>query len=371
MAFTDWATPVLTSFYQDVLDYFKSRDESIAKMDFAGQSNVPTNFKRYTQGGTEKFQFWNGSAWVDLQFHADITAEIAAAVAASIIPTATVIWRASASAPTGYLQCNGAAVSETTYAQLFAEIGYTFGNPGGGNFNLPDIQRKHVLGKAASGGQSTVGDAGGSFDHDHSTPNHTHSFNDHVHSMSHDHGFSVPGLNIPGHTHTIPKHRHDSKAAGATINVTSSGEDHFHQVAATNTTGATFASKRGNVFSLMRSSVANDSEGRTDFDPSGGGGFNSNDAKHTHGNAAFSGFVGVSAGFGGQDGDVDFSTTGQSGGTSTDPSGSLTTGGSSAANTGSGGAGTTNGGEGGGTTGTANAPYIVLFPMIKIGPTDG
>lgn len=44
------------------------------------------------------------------------------------------------SAPQGTLLCNGAAVSRTTYANLFAVVGVTFG-PGDGSttFNLPNI----------------------------------------------------------------------------------------------------------------------------------------------------------------------------------------------------------------------------------------
>jgi microcystin-dependent protein len=41
--------------------------------------------------------------------------------------------------PTGWLECNGAAVSTTTYAALYAAIGTTFGS-GSGTFNLPDLR---------------------------------------------------------------------------------------------------------------------------------------------------------------------------------------------------------------------------------------
>lgn len=44
-------------------------------------------------------------------------------------------------APTGYLKANGAAVSRTTYAALFASIGTTFGvGDGSSTFNLPDMR---------------------------------------------------------------------------------------------------------------------------------------------------------------------------------------------------------------------------------------
>jgi phage-related tail fiber protein len=44
-------------------------------------------------------------------------------------------------APTGWLKANGAAVSRTTYATLFAAIGTTFGaGDGSTTFNLPDLR---------------------------------------------------------------------------------------------------------------------------------------------------------------------------------------------------------------------------------------
>ena len=45
---------------------------------------------------------------------------------------------ASASAPKGFLACNGASVSTTTYATLFAKIAYLYGGSGG-SFTLPTI----------------------------------------------------------------------------------------------------------------------------------------------------------------------------------------------------------------------------------------
>ena len=61
-----------------------------------------------------------------------------------------------ATAPNGYLLCDGAAVSRTTYAHLFATIATGFGS-GDGNttFNVPDFRDKLALGKGAN--NSTLG----------------------------------------------------------------------------------------------------------------------------------------------------------------------------------------------------------------------
>jgi microcystin-dependent protein len=53
----------------------------------------------------------------------------------------------SASIPTGYLECNGATISRTTYATLFAVIGTTFGaGDGSTTFNLPDLRGEFIRG---------------------------------------------------------------------------------------------------------------------------------------------------------------------------------------------------------------------------------
>jgi len=83
---------------------------------------------------------------------------------------------AIASIPIGFLLCDGAAVSETTYANLFALIGYTYGNPGGGDFNLPNFVTDNKFPRAATG-DGNLGDTGGESTHsldESETGPHTH-----------------------------------------------------------------------------------------------------------------------------------------------------------------------------------------------------
>lgn len=57
--------------------------------------------------------------------------------------------------PEGWLQCNGAAVSRTTYAALFAVIGTKYGSGDGSTtFNLPNLHHKFIEGTNT---QSEVG----------------------------------------------------------------------------------------------------------------------------------------------------------------------------------------------------------------------
>lgn len=68
----------------------------------------------------------------------------------------TVIYYAASSAPTGYLKANGASLSTTTYATLFAAIGYTFGGSGS-SFTLPDLRGQFIRSWADDGTTYDVG----------------------------------------------------------------------------------------------------------------------------------------------------------------------------------------------------------------------
>lgn len=76
---------------------------------------------------------------------ADGTAWVVAA--SSSVPEGTVSWFAANTAPTGYLKANGAAISRTTYAALFAIIGTTYGvGDGATTFNVPDLRGEFIRG---------------------------------------------------------------------------------------------------------------------------------------------------------------------------------------------------------------------------------
>lgn len=56
-------------------------------------------------------------------------------------PVGSIIPFGSSTIPSGYLLCNGQAVSRTTYSELFAAIGTAFGVGDGSNtFNVPDMR---------------------------------------------------------------------------------------------------------------------------------------------------------------------------------------------------------------------------------------
>lgn len=57
----------------------------------------------------------------------------------TLMPTGAVIMFPSASAPSGYLNCDGTSYSTASYPALFSYLGYTYGGSGS-NFNVPNFQ---------------------------------------------------------------------------------------------------------------------------------------------------------------------------------------------------------------------------------------
>ena len=89
-------------------------------------------------------------------------------------------------APSGWLECDGAAVSRSTYSDLFAIIGTIYGaGDGSTTFNLPDLQGRVIMGQGGSTALRTptdlenIGDTFGSQTHTltvNEMPSHNHSF---------------------------------------------------------------------------------------------------------------------------------------------------------------------------------------------------
>lgn len=101
-----------------------------------------------------------------------------ASSSSSSSPTGSVIAFAGSTAPTGWLICDGTAVSRTTYADLFTIIGTSYGSGDGSTtFNVPDLIRRAPLGKGSSdslGDSDGVAAASRTLSHTHSVPAHYH-----------------------------------------------------------------------------------------------------------------------------------------------------------------------------------------------------
>lgn len=113
----------------------------------------------------------------------------------SAVPSGVLAPYAGASAPSGWLLCDGSAVSRTTYADLFAAIGGVFGvGDGSTTFNVPDLRGRSVFGLDNMGGTdagrlsvtNTLGGTGGAEKKSGSTD-----------------GYALTLSDIPPHTHSI------------------------------------------------------------------------------------------------------------------------------------------------------------------------
>jgi len=105
------------------------------------------------------------------------------------VPTGSVHLMATTTAPSGYLKCDGSAVSRTTYSALFTIIGTTWGaGDGSSTFELPDLRGEFVRGW--DDGKGT--DSGRSFASSQSDQNeqHNHSASTTVGSHTHSYAFA-------------------------------------------------------------------------------------------------------------------------------------------------------------------------------------
>ena len=81
----------------------------------------------------------------------------------TLIPAGTVVATARTDAPSGWLLCDGSAVSRTTYATLFAAINTVYGaGDGTTTFNVPDLTGRVIAGKESTATRLTT--AGGGVD---------------------------------------------------------------------------------------------------------------------------------------------------------------------------------------------------------------
>ena len=90
----------------------------------------------------------------------------------ALIPPGTIIHYAGRTVPSGWLICNGANVSRTDYAALFAAIGTIYGTGDGvTTFGLPNMGGRFLEGTTYTGSVGTYHSAG--------LPNITGSFTSH------------------------------------------------------------------------------------------------------------------------------------------------------------------------------------------------
>ena len=138
-----------------------------------------------------------------------------------------------AAPPSGWLACNGSAVSRTTYSALYALIGTTYGaGNGSSTFNVPDLRGRTLIGTdglaagsftANLGSLDNAGGVGGAQNHTLTTaemPAHTHA-QEGQSACGHD---NCNG----GWAASIYMHRASSNSKNTINNITSTGGGGSH-----------------------------------------------------------------------------------------------------------------------------------------------
>jgi microcystin-dependent protein len=129
-------------------------------------------------------------------------------------PVGSISLFAGATAPNGWLICDGSAVSRTTYANLFSVIGTTYGaGDGSTTFNIPDIQNRVPVGLNFSDTDfDTLGKTGGEKEHRltiNEIPSHNHntvsmcSFPEGVANSRTGYGYNEVALNKSSYGNTV------------------------------------------------------------------------------------------------------------------------------------------------------------------------
>ena len=111
-----------------------------------------------------------------------IAAMAAGAASGDTLPIGSIVPYGSSTAPANWLVCDGSAVSRTTYADLFAVIGTSYGSGDGSTtFNLPNLKGKVPVGYNSSETEfDTMGETGGEKKHTltiQEMPSHKHNIN--------------------------------------------------------------------------------------------------------------------------------------------------------------------------------------------------
>ena len=151
---------------------------------------------KVADGGITATQLANDSVITDRILDGAVTAvKLDPAAVSVLMPTGSIMSFAGSSAPTGYLLCDGAAISRSTYSTLFGLLATTYGaGDGSTTYNIPDLRGRVIAGQDDMGGASAnrltgltggvdgdvLGGSGGTETHTLSTaemPSHTHSYN--------------------------------------------------------------------------------------------------------------------------------------------------------------------------------------------------
>ncbi len=213
-------------------------DGVIVNADISGSANIQSdkfNLTSVAQNISNTGTFANtGNATVTGTLTVSSTLSVNG-VENSHVPSGVIMAWTTDTAPTGWLLCDGSAVSRTTYSDLFAVISTVYGvGNGSTTFNVPDLRGRFILGQDDMGGSSanrvtdtdadTLGNADG-------TETKT-----------------LTTTELPAHTHTIPV---TSVNNGGSSQVPTDSNQSTTHTAATSSAGSGTAYSQMNPFMTL------------------------------------------------------------------------------------------------------------------------
>lgn len=138
-------------------------------------------------------------------------------------PTGVIFPYGGSSTPSGWLLCDGSAVSRTTYATLFGVIGTTFGTGDGSTtFNVPDMRGRLAAGRDNMGGSSAGRLTGTSMSPDSHTVGATGGSQTQTASTTVT-GTTSGSLSTSGTTSAIPLSGSANTGGGSAFNIVNAG----------------------------------------------------------------------------------------------------------------------------------------------------
>lgn len=175
------AVPVPAEKPQDVKRILPDIIDPASEYSFKFRSSIPqVTVQPSGLPGPRKERIWNDGSnyWLYVYVNGAWRSQQLGITQASAVPAGTIIESGASATPSGYLPCDGAAVSRTTYATLFTAIGTAYGaGDMTTTFNVPDKRGRVGVGKNAAT-FSTLGATGGEETHTLTlteTPSHAHT----------------------------------------------------------------------------------------------------------------------------------------------------------------------------------------------------
>ena len=173
---------------------------------------IPINATQIADGTVtnSEYQFINS---LSSNAQTQISSKLTAAGAFTVQTGMILPWAAAdADKPAGYLLCNGATISRSTYSALFAVISTTYGaGDGSSTFLLPNLQSRIAIGKS---GTYALGSTGGAT---------TDSFTPAGSISGSTGGTALTEAQLPSHSHSATSSSSSSSSTSNGVVTTGSG----------------------------------------------------------------------------------------------------------------------------------------------------